>query len=679
MRTLILKRLSSTLAGLAVVAIGSSSLAAKQRTTRDGKPIRARAMQASPNIPTYPSTYAYPSSPSPTPNPAEACLKDVCGEAKDSKNLISDFYGEMINLIVSTHQNSTAKDYPPEITKLIGEMKTRADEQTQLLLKRVSEFPGGDDKPIVGIAQAIANAGVISPLFGKAVYKLNEKTNTYEVDEPKTREAWAKYPKADQDWALRALNHALKTQASGGLSDDMIQSTDIKLLYRLANKDLTFNQSVQTEFTKLVANYRKIENASDLEKAMYLDGATGAEIMALGPKIKNGSLSENEARKILALNESFSSTYAAFGDSKSPYYERPAPTLNQILKEGGGDTALVKKLLTQISESEMKDAAKLESCKTIYALNKRVLPTQTQIEALRTETENVKKDFRVWIAANTKTPEKEALLKEIDAVQFQMPLSKDEFEKAFAQRLRDEIADSKTNADAYMKIAPRDLKSLVSLVFKQDDEEEESKDKKPERNEYCDQFKYSPLSDATLTSFGHVMLSVSSASANPSTRRTIVAHEVGHNLMKAMSSVENKSAIVAIASCLSKLRTVGGKADETYTQGEDFADAVAIATARGTVKQNPWCVLLDRNTMNTAYTEGDLATGPKDPHSSGTFRTLHFEYLLKGQLPDSCNKFVEASNVKFVGRQCVKPLDAPASGATQTSGPARAIQSIETE
>ena len=335
------------------------------------------------------------------------------------------------------------------------------------------------------------------------------------------------------------------------------------------------------------------------------------------------------------------------------------------LKDGGKKAEYSKRLKLTLDKYKYEITQNANYlCAAEYADNYLSLPTAEQIQNQKELADTYEADYlaklkpklskktysrvkRAITASNYyyKKEDKEKYLseviKETEQSAFERKKIKDLYVKYWSALIDENFAYSNGLTDDELKVA------LTQMIGCHDVKDKETLE---DSNSPSVDLKKTTHSDVKVK-FKFVDIEISSKSiANPELGKYIFFHEMSHTLYYVIGldrkvSGKSKSKYLSIVSCLSKKHNTShvnennillGIIGDNFFVAEDFADLYA-AELLGTEVSNPWC-----GSVNTPIIEG----GSEKGHSTGFFRLLHAEKILKNKLPKSCDKAIKAQDYK---------------------------------
>ncbi len=626
--------------------------------------------------------YGMPASP---PNPAQACLVDICGTPAQA-NVYMTKYSDRLNEYVRLAADPKQIDYPPAVAKLFADIQVedRAQYTKAIAIFRQST-PLGDARP-QGLSKAMYNIISLSPHLRKIKYKANVVNGKTEVviDEPATLAEFKDVAPADRSWATQVAKSFLSAYKVGSVSEGEIQTQPVQFVLRKLYPDLSLSAAMKLEVERAQAKIKSLKDLSSLEKAIFFNNTTPDRIALIAGRVADGTVDETESREVLLWNVESARSESYYRDPKSPLLTREPPPIEEIIKQAGGVEAIAKAFEADRTNDRQKDESKIQMCKMQYFINKGLLPSKAQVEALKRDVERGKQLVIDMIKSKFPTAAQAKLIKAVERADFVAPPSVGDFERSFESSLRQKLTSASENSKAMTGIPAAEIRQLIS-VFSMAKKMEDPKESKDSSNSYCDAFKYSPMSDANYTTYGSILLSFSTATGDETSRMKTIMHELGHSVSKAIADDPTiAERFRGVKRCLNdqhtevlptqtkklfdEMKKTNPKADAPYVE-EDFADSVAGESGRGIQGKNGWCQFLSLTPDRQQFVESTMQAVDGDPHSADLFRLLNFEKMKKGRLPDSCGKFLASTKYKENFSQCLD-LANPNGRSTQ---PARTV------
>ncbi len=314
--------------------------------------------------------------------------------------------------------------------------------------------------------------------------------------------------------------------------------------------------------------------------------------------------------------------------------------------------ALIDKTIAFLKQDEARTKKEnedgLAGCMGVYRRNMKVLPNAQQAKALKDSVQEVKNRVAQGWAPKYSVQTQKGIEDYLKKVDFVLPLSKDEFQEGFKEKLRLKLLAKQR--DSKLEIRNFSTLALIFLVTEFNKEivaiakPESAAAKDMSSNEYlkmCDREKVKTLSDANYTLLGKIRLSYTSAQALD-LGKGVIAHELGHGISRIFrdkkASDHSSKKHAEFIKCLGGLHSKNG---EHYHE-EDYADWVA-----GNVTSvNMACIFPQNYRSSGSLLEN---VDESDPHSDDFFRLLHIESLQRAKLPKACNKVLarEKTSVDF--------------------------------
>lgn len=507
------------------------------------------------------------------------------------------------------------------------------------------------------------------------------------IDEGATAAELSSLSAEDRKWLMQFAKYFLSSYSSGSVSDNEVQSQPPGLLLKQLHPGKPVAEAVKMEFDQAQAEAASLKNLSPMEKALYFNNTTPDRIAFIGTHVANGTIDENETREIIKWNMDVRRSKSYFRDPNSPLLSRDTPSVEDIIKKGGGVDAIAKGFEQNRVDDRKKNEGKIQSCKMQYFLNKALLPSKEQVDRLNQDIKRSKQMVVEMIKAKFPSSIQPKLIKTVEDSDFITPPSAADFERNFTNSLRQKLDSQRTNTAAMGSIAPEDMRSLIS-IFSLSKASQDSADSKDDSNSFCDAFKYSPMSDGNYTTYGSIMLSFTTATGDEASRLKTIMHELGHTVSKAIADDPKESErLSSVRKCFAYHQTedlpvqtkknydealkANPKSNGPYAE-EDFADSVAGESGRTVQGRNAWCQFLSLSQDRQQYLESSMQSADGDPHSASLFRLLNFEIMKKGAIPDSCTSFLKTAKYTQHFSSCLdlaSPKSAPSN--VRPSGIAR--------
>jgi hypothetical protein len=320
-----------------------------------------------------------------------------------------------------------------------------------------------------------------------------------------------------------------------------------------------------------------------------------------------------------------------------------------------------------------------------YFLNKGLLPTKDQVSTLKGDITRSKQMVETMIKAKFPPSMQLKLIKAVEDADFVVPPTAADFETSFTENISQKLELQKANTALLKNVSTRDMRELISAFSLLKSARDPNR--KDDANEYCDAFKYSPMSDANYTTYGHIVLSFSTATGDEEDRLKTIMHELGHSVSRAIAEDPEYSAqLASVRKCLAdqhaeelppqtKKNYENAKAADPKTNGpyveEDFADMIAGESGGDVKGRTFWCKFLTLSDDRQEYHESQIQAEDGDSHSSSIFRLLHFETMKKGKLPDSCKSYLKTARYdEHFNSSCFDLANPHGSAQAQSAGAA---------
>jgi hypothetical protein len=597
-------------------------------------------------------------------SPAERCIQSICGPAQNLNSPQEKFNRRLDAYIGAETNNPTEADYPPKVKAQFQEHQAVIEQQNKLFKSSLSSLESAGDKRLEGEAKAIYNLMEIAPQLSKVAYKRADKSNKSSaivIDEVASRNALKDLSRADQDYALR-VSFYLNDHAELKLGDAILSKEMPDIFMKSLYPTLTLKEALELEYKKAEENLKKIKDTSSpIANSIYFTSTTLDRLKDLKKAIADGSINENQIRELVRWNSSFATNFRIFAPTNNPLLERETPKISELLKNMGGTKSLEKIMTADADERRLKDEREFSQCKMDHFLNRGLLPDQNQIPLINADIDRAKGHLKQAITNNFPKEVHQTLFDVIDRDKFILPLSKQEFEHQFSEDLQRKTDSEKQTLDRIKPADPTSLTSIYLALHSKDapitsDTDKHAVDQTPPpamtlENSTCDAYKYLMFPDGNYTSLGKIQLGYGTALANDMGRQRTITHELTHSVFRNINATNPKvkTWFADIKKCLSNQHHEAPPNLRSNFNDEDFADMLAMVAYQGIGGQNPWCHRLEVNSSMSTYNDKTLVQKNKGPnglldeHSSGLFRLLHFQHLQKGQFPEVCSEFMEAS------------------------------------
>lgn len=625
------------------------------------------------------------------PNPAQKCIEDICGPTAQS-NLYMTKYMDRLNEYTRLASDPKQIEFSPEIAALFSDLKTENKKgyDAGVAIFRKSSSLG--TKQPDGLSKAIYNIMFASPYLKKIKYKVNSEggKTSVTVDETATATELKDLSPEDRAWMIKLAKYFASSYASKNgstLSENEIRSQPPGLLLKQLHPEVSLADAMKLELEKAQKAASSLKNLSPLEKALFFTKTSPDRISVIASHVADGTVDENETREILQWNSDFKNNTSLFRSADSPLLDRKTPTVEEIVSKAGGVEAIAQNFEKNQAADAQKDEGKIWSCKLQYFINKGLLPNKTQVDNLKQDILRSKQMVIETIKAKFPSSMHQKLIKAVEDTDFITPPTAAEFEKNFAGNLRRKVESAKASNASINEIPPAAMRELIATftLSKSSQDPNESKD---DSNEYCDAFKYSPMSDANYTTYGSVLLSFTTATGDEASRLKTIMHELGHSVSKAIADdPQNFSRFAGVRKCLAgqhteelppqmkkamdEAKAKNPKIDGPYVE-EDFADSVAGESGKSIRGRNSWCQFMSLSPDKQQYQESKIQSEDGDPYSSSLFRLLNFEVMKKNSIPDSCDKYL--STIKY-SKHFSSCLDLANPSATGKS-PSESVKSV---
>lgn len=601
--------------------------------------------------------YSYQAgTPVPSPNnPAESCITDVCGPPAQS-NLYMTKYLDRLSEYLRLSSDPQQVDFPPTISKTFADFQAEVQKQNDKALALFRKSSSLGDAQARGISKALYNISYALPYLQKLKYKVTTVGGkpVTTVDEAASASALKDLSPEDRSWMLQVGKYYIAAYLSSPVSENAVQTQPAGLLLKQLHPGLSTADAMKLELSKAQANIASLKGLSPIENAIFFSNTTPDRIPFIAAHVAGGTVDENETREIIKWNRDYINNNALFRNQDSPIMTRPTPPIEEIIKKQGGAEAVAESFIQDRAEDQRKDEAKIQSCKMQYFLNKGLLPTKEQINTLNQDIARSKQMVEDTIKSKFPRSMQQKLIRAVENADFITPPTASDFERSFADSLRQKLQTQKSQAVAMDSISPADGRQLLtSFAVAKSAKDPNEKD---DSNDFCDAFKYSPMSDGNYTTYGSIMLSFTTATGNESSRLNTIMHELGHTVSKVIADdPQSAQQFAGVRKCLADQHTeepppqtkksydealaTDSKTNGPYVE-EDLADMISGESGKNVPGKNPWCQLLSLTYDRQQYQESSMQADDGDSHSASLFRLLNFQTMNTGSMPDSCKTYL---------------------------------------
>lgn len=592
-------------------------------------------------------------------NPAQKCIEDICGPVEQSNLYMTKYMDRLTEYMQLATQDPKQTNYPPDILKLFADLKLENKKQSDAALAIFKKSSDMGSEQLDGFSKAIYNIMFASPYLTKVKYKASSadgKSST-SVDEIATASELKDLSAEDRAWIIKVAKYFANnfSLANNVFSESEINSKPPALLLKQLYPNTSISDAMKTELKKAQTAVASLKDLSPMEKALFFTKTSPDRINVIASHVANGTVDENETRELIQWNFSFKNSTSLFRNPDSPLLNRKTPTVEEVVTKAGGVDSIVKTFANDRLMDSYKDDGKIMACQSQYFLNKKLLPDRAQVENLKKDIKRSKKMVIETIKSKFPSSMHAKLIKSVEETDFIVPPTSAEFESSFSENIKRKIEAAKTSNNSLVEISPGEMKKLISTftLFKNNQTNNNSQS---DSNEFCDAFKYSPMSDANYTTYGSVILSFSTATGDESSRLKTIMHELGHSVSKAIADDSSSSKQLAgVRRCLAdqhteelppQIKKAISEAKIKYPDmevgpyvEEDFADTIAAESGKSIRGRNSWCQFMSLSYDKQKYQESNMQSDDGDTHSSSLFRLINFEMMKKGSIPDSCEKY----------------------------------------
>ncbi len=623
-------------------------------------------------------------------NPAHKCIEDICGPTAQANSFMTK-YSERINEYVMFGGDAKQKDYSPEIKALFADLMSENGKMEEAVISSLKKSSSLGAKQPEGLSKAYFNVFFAMPYFSKIKYKFNTEGTKASVliDEAATAAELKDLPPEDRAWMIKLAKYSLDINSSNdknALSDSDLRSQPVELLLKKIHPELSFAEAMKVELEKAQKSAASLKDLTAMEKSLLFSSTTPERISTIASKVAKQEVDENDTREILQWNSNYKKNILLYKDPNSPLLNRKTPTVEEIVNKAGGMSAILKDYEKIQIENRDKSERKIFTCRLQYFLNKGLLPNQAQADNLKKDILRSKQMVIETIKTKFPSSMHQKLIKSVEDTDFIVPPTSSEFEKNFASSIKKKVEYAKVSNAAINELSPAGTRELIS-IFVSSKSLQDSNKSSDDSNEYCDAFKYSPMSDANYTSYGSVILSFTTATGDETSRLKTIMHELGHSVSKAISDdPQIYQRLSWTRKCLADQHTEAfppetkkamdeAKAKNSKIEGpyveEDFADAVAGESLKSVRGKNSWCQLMSLADDKQEYQDSKIQAEDRESHASSLFRLLNFEIMRKNVVPGSCDKYLASIKYKKNFSSCLD-LATPPSGKS----PSEAAKSI---
>lgn len=622
-------------------------------------------------------------------NPAQQCITDICGPPARSNLHKTKYLDRSNEYFQKLGSDAKQVDFPPAISQIVSEIQAENRKQDEMALDVFKKSTSlGNAKP-EGWSKAIYNSLYASEYLDKIKYKATNTDGRIEVsiDEPASLSALADISEEDRSWILRLGKHLLAMYSSGSLSDSEVDSQPATLLLKRLYPASSISEAMKAEISAAQVSVASLKGLSPMESALYFDKTSPDRIALIGTRIADGTVDENEMREIIRWNIDFKRNVSFLRDSKSPLMSREVPSVEEIINQAGGADSLARSFEKELLKDRGEDDGKMNSCEIAFFLNKGLLPSKEQVDTLNKDIARSKQMVIDTIKAKFPSSMHQQLIKSVTDANFIVPPTAADFERNFTSSLRQKLEIQRNNTSVIANIPARDIRQLVAVIYGSN-KTQDSAGSKDDSNEFCDAFKYSPMTDANHTVSGSIILSFTTATGEEGNRLLVIMHELGHSVYKAIyDSPKNSAQLFSMRKCLAdqhtetmpaqtesdfhEARKANEKADGPYVN-EDFSDTLAGLPGKDVKGRNSWCQMLNLSSDRQQYQESSMQSNDGDSHSSSLFRLLNYEMMKNGRVPDSCTNYYKVVQFSEHFSSCFD-LASPHNSSSQ-SQPDRAVR-----
>jgi hypothetical protein len=592
------------------------------------------------------------------------CVKNICGE-DNWQGTHARRYQEVSSLAVRNQRT-----IPENIQKLLNELQTKASpkesqKERQEIADVIAKIKEGDkvNEALLPFF-ALFEAFVYFPHFD-IDYKVENGEVKAKTKREETERALAFLPREKRVNIIDTIDFFLASAYKGRTSeaDSIPPEILIKALWK-TNTEAGFNlewdlASKNMEFVKTVPKIFSEAFGATLDEG---------DLVLLKTKITDKSLTETDARSLIAFNESVTKLkYLVNSESNNPLKRWQMESPASIVRRLGGSEEVLKLLDSLSSDDPEAVKSEIQSCESQYLFHQELLPTETQLSVFERRIQNAKKSLKEKIGSRYSNITKGMLFKKVDELEFALPMTKDRYRSNFETLLKQRINEEESKFSEY--VAEEDkgpiLAFFADYVHKGKNlppppaKQSDAADGEEEEETFCDSIAHSPMSDGNYTSLNAIEISYTTVTGPENSSYGTILHEIGHSLSvnllgKSASDLSRKSH-QSERKCLfeqhkeeipaetlklyEEMKDEDPEFDLPHTR-EDFADMIGMIAGMELFQGNRWCHFL-KYTSENLIDSGEKLTGhPGHVHSGSIFRLLNMENLKEGRIPEVCQKYL---------------------------------------
>ena len=573
---------------------------------------------------------------------AIACAKSICGTADQAKPYMREYQKKRAEVL------RASSELPKSFTDKLLRLEVTDERGAELVRNFTKAAVDGPSFKVGKERWFLFNLFRYAENAHLVVGEYDEKGKYKKIDEEQTRKNLAHLPKNEQDFILKAFNWSVDHAAdfTGYADSPRIKQLPPRVFLKMRYPDKDTAKAFESEIASIRTRLAALGELDPFIHMLYSVYGGGKILDEAERDLKNGTISEEQMRHILSLNPALRDIIAAHSNaSENPLVTTEPPSSDAIVKSHGGKE---KALAYAFEKLKGVDKEETDKCRLNYRVNSAFLPSASDLKSLEKDEKKVLELVGSSILPKYSEQTRHMLKSELDAVAFVPPPTVEHFQRDIEKSLDFKIERSKETMRTFESMSPEQQREagLIFGIF-------DIKDDEP-KEELCTNFQYPPLSDGSYTGLGAIRISHRVASGDEVTRFGTLAHELGHVIKNAITK-ERASEISfgrqekmpaclkdhhkeelppRVKEAIEKAEKEPGYVDKGYYNEEDYADLVAGTAARSHLKINPWCQFLE--VENDEYTELSLQRWDGDTHSSDLMRLLHFQFMMKDQLPEAC-------------------------------------------
>lgn len=599
-----------------------------------------------------------------------ACMEAICGKVADNPPYDASFERKTAEVA-----KRGATEYPQAIAPKIARLLKVNGEMLAMVRTKAKKYLEGPAFEIPAAYRPFYNMIDASVSMVAAEYELKEVDgkDVIAVKEEETRKKLAHLSKEEQDYQLRIMRFMLDMSRESRKAS--IDTYPPRIYLGMMNPGKSVEEAFQLELDSAREALREMAKKDPFRYQFMIMTVDESRIEIAQARLKDKTITEDDMRAVMLMNDEIRMMKPLLSGDKTPLTERAIPASSDLIKKAGGVEKMLKTLESYMGSLSIKKQT--DECLGRFLLNSEILPDTADRKRLVDETNRSKDLVRKRVLSKYSEQTRKTLGEVLDKLSFLMPPTKEEFQASFERSLDSQIRKEESKLHGFEKMAETDQKALMLLAAisgsrSAEAKPEEAKDAPKDTNELCDDFQYEPMSDASYSGLGAIRLSFSTATGSEASRQMTITHEIGHAISLPMrtgkGSEQSTKRFHEVRACLWKQHTeplpaetkklmatpgTDGKPLEGIYNEEDFADGVAAQAHADGWKSNPWCSFLVSEQQDRYWPMG-LPAFDLDEHSSGIYRLLHFNHLMKKETPKQCVAFLDKAGAKPAFTNCLE-------------------------